>query len=195
MRVKEINLFLFELSEQILKPLNQIGFQILILINLHFLFENLRKNKTLETNNTKNSSYKTTKSFIILISIISVFLDWFIWNNLTRTTLFISILAIYIYYNLNNITIISTFITISKNNYYNNNLTQPTPNIYKSTIPTIPANIIKLNINNTPEPYNINNINNINTKSISEAHKTNKTIIPHITDIKYAEIISNDLYN
>ena len=100
MNLKEYNNLLDETSNFI-KPLNQILYQILILITIYLLFNKLKTNHT--ENHIQNTSLnnKTHKSFIILFVILVVGLDWFIWNNCNQSSLFIAILFIYIVYNFN----------------------------------------------------------------------------------------------
>jgi hypothetical protein len=207
MKVKEFNILLSELSD-IVKPLNQILYEILILISFYFLFTNIKTNQTI-TNSINNSttntaSIKNNKSFIILIAILAVAIDWFIWNNPIQTIFFLSILAIYIYYNLQNITIISTFINLSKDIYNaspiipepENNI-KPTPEI--DTIPEIfrkghsplCKSPLGFHISNPiPQPFDTNSTE---TKEIHEVYKSDKPYVS-ITDTKYAEIMLNDLY-
>jgi hypothetical protein len=193
MKEKEFNTFILELSD-IVKPLNQILYQILILISFYFLFTNIKNNQTLTNNNsiTTSQSINNHKSFIILIAILAITLDWFIWNNTIQTIFFASILAIYIYYNLQNINIISTFINLSKDIYNASPIIpEPTPEPRTDTTPeidTIPE-IFRIS-NPIPQPFDINSIE---TKEIHEVYKTDKPYVS-ITDTKYAEIMLNDLY-
>ena len=55
MNIKEYNNLLSELSE-IIKPLNQLLYEILILIALYFLFNNLKTNNTENPNKYANST-------------------------------------------------------------------------------------------------------------------------------------------
>ena len=195
MNFKEYNNLLDEISNFI-KPLNQILYQILILITIYLLFSKLKTNQT--ENHTRNTSLnnKTHKSFIILFVILVIGLDWFIWNNIVQTTLFISILTVYIYYNFQNLNIISTFMNFTKT------LSDSTPlitdslyhiNEHKehSEITVLPTPEIFINGNNTPLPFDINSME---TKEINEVYKSDKPNMS-ITDTKYAEIMLYDLYN
>jgi hypothetical protein len=200
MKVKEFNIFLLELSE-IVKSLNQILYEIIILISFYFLFTNLKNNQTLAiTNNTTSensilqSTNKTNNSFIILIAILAICVDWFIWNNSNQTFFFTGILAIYIYYNLQNITIISTFINLSKDIYYTRPIfTEPQKSSKQlsntNNIMEIPREF--QNVNGSPIPFDVNSIE---TKEIHEVYKSGNPYVS-ITDTKYAEIMLNDLYN
>ena len=69
-----------------------------LIINTH---KNRNINRNSKNNSKNNSEYinsllniSTHKSFIYLIFIICVILDWFIWNNSIQTSLFISILIL-----------------------------------------------------------------------------------------------------
>jgi hypothetical protein len=195
MNLKEYNNFLSELSD-IVKPLNQILYQILILITLYFLFNNLKYSQTINTNNAKSNNnrnpLKQHKSFIILFIIMAVFIDWFIWNNLIQTTLFISILTIYAYYNFNNLNIISTFVNLTNKLNAAPIITEP-PHQERDASCDIPLEIpeILINTNKAPSPFDINSIE---IREINEVYKSNKPYVS-ITDTKYAEIMLNELYN
>ena len=100
-----------------LEYVNQLLYQILILVIVFIFFENI-------TSHELYLSLKT-KIFLIFMCICFIILDWFIWNNLYGTILFTSILFIYISYNFNKYTIISSFIDLTKNAYIlqqNNNI-------------------------------------------------------------------------
>jgi hypothetical protein len=180
------------------KSLNQILYEILILISFYLLFTNIKNNQTLDINPTSNTSHNPTnyigqhKSFIILCAILVVAVDWFIWNNVIQTTFFIGILAVYIYYNLQNLTIISTFINLSKD-IYNASPIIPEPSASSTTsnntIPELPE--ILRNTNIPPIPFDAA------TNEIREVHEVYKSDKPYvsITDTKYAEIMLNDLYS
>ena len=112
MNNKEYNNFIYECSS-ILKPVNQLLYHILILITLFFLFNKLT-NDNIEKKRNYNSIQRTIHCIILFI-IIVIFIDWFIWNNIINTSFFISILIIYIYYNLQNIKLISIFINTTEN--------------------------------------------------------------------------------
>lgn len=198
MNLKEYNILVEEISNFI-KPLNQILYQILILITLYLLFNNLKYYQTASYSQTTQQNilqnYKIHKSFIILFTVLSVCLDWFIWNNTTQTTLFISILTIYIYYNLKNLSIISTFINFTKELSNLSPITTDSSNNINEhqkqcIIPILPIPDIYTNYNDIPLPFDINSTE---TKEINEVYKIDKPYIS-ITDTKYAEIILNDLY-
>jgi len=195
MNLKEYNKFLSDLSETI-KPLNQILYQILILITLYFLFNNLTYTQTINPTTQKINNnairLKQHKSFIILFIILAVFIDWFMWNNVIQTTLFISILTIYSYYNFNNLNIISTFVNLTSEFNAAPIITEP-PNLQRPASCDIPYELpeILINTNKPPSPFNINSTE---TKEINEVYKSDKPYVS-ITDTKYAEIMLNDLYN
>ena len=89
MNQKEFNLLLSELSNSI-KPINQLLFECLVLIIFYYLFN------TISFINNDISNSKSHISFIYLIAFICIVLDWFIWNNHIQTSLFTSILLVYI---------------------------------------------------------------------------------------------------
>lgn len=96
MNNKEYNQFINDIST-CLSPLNQILYQIFTLITLHILFTKIQTN------------YSIHKSFVILYALLIISLDWFIWNNVVNTGLFICILLIYIKYNQNYFNLVDTF--------------------------------------------------------------------------------------
>jgi hypothetical protein len=195
MNLKEYNNLLEEISNFV-KSLNQILYQILILITLYLLFNKLN---TIYVENQYQNTFqnnKIHKSFIILFAILAIGLDWFIWNNTIPTTLFIGVITVYIYYNFQNLNIISTFINFTKElsdsapiitesiQMHNNNVKCNTP--LSLELPTEFLNAPKI-----PNPFDINSTE---TKEINEVYKSDKPYIS-ITDTKYAEILLNDLYN
>ena len=198
MNLKEYNNLLSELSE-IVKPLNQLLYEILILITLYFLFNKLKTNQTENPSKTNNSDTNSInglrqhKSFIILFIGLAVFVDWFMWNNIIQTTLFISILTIYSYYNFNNLNIISTFVNLTNELNAAPIITEPNIKERKLAECDIPLELpeILINTNKQPVPFDINNTE---TKEINEVYKSDKPYVS-ITDSKYAEIMLNDLYN
>ena len=199
MNNKEYNNFIYECSS-ILEPINQLLYHILILITLYFLFNKIT-NDNIEKNSNSNYMQRTTRC-IILFTIIVIFIDWFIWHNIINTSFFISILIIYIYYNLQNIKLISIFINTTEHLNSINILDTNTSSINKknniSNISKcdIPLNLSKYTKQHTrnmqkqkdPLPYNKENNN-----TIIEVFKTDKPNT-YITDKNYAEIILHNLY-
>ena len=209
MNNKEYNNFIYECSS-ILEPINQLLYHILILITLYFLFNKIT-NDNIEKNSNSNYMQRTTRC-IILFTIIVIFIDWFIWHNIINTSFFISILIIYIYYNLQNIKLISIFINTTENlnktehlnliDILDTNTDTDTTRInkqhnsYKISKCDIPLNLSKYTKQHTinmqkqkdPLPYNKENNN-----TIIEVFKTDKPNT-YITDKNYAEIILHNLY-
>ena len=201
MNNKEYNNFIYECSS-ILEPINQLLYHILILITLYFLFNKIT-NDNIEKNSNSNYMQRTTRC-IILFTIIVIFIDWFIWHNIINTSFFISILIIYIYYNLQNIKLISIFINTTEHLNSINILDTNTSSISinkKNNISNIskcdiPLNLSKYTKQHTrnmqkqkdPLPYNKENNN-----TIIEVFKTDKPNT-YITDKNYAEIILHNLY-
>ncbi len=221
MNNKEYNNFIYECSS-ILKPVNQLLYHILILITLFFVFNKLT-NENIEKKRNYNSMQRTTQC-IILFTIVVIFIDWFIWNNIIKTSFFISILIIYIYYNLQNIKLISIFINTTENlnntEYLNSidildNKTDTLSSIkkqnnnYNISKCDIPLNLSKYTRQHTqntqtqkhqpqqprePLPYNKYNNENKNNNTLIDVYKTDKPNT-YITDKKYAEIILHNLYS
>ena len=209
MNNKEYNNFIYECSS-IIEPINQLLYHILILITLYFLFNKLT-NDNIEKNSNSNYMQRITRC-IILFTIIVIFIDWFIWHNIINTSFFISILIIYIYYNLQNIKLISIFINTTENlnktehlnliDILDTNTDTDTTRInkqhnsYKISKCDIPLNLSKYTKQHTrnmqkqkdPLPYNKENNN-----TIIEVFKTDKPNT-YITDKNYAEIILHNLY-
>ena len=169
MKVSEYNNLVNEIAD-LLKPLNQLLYQILIIIAIYYFYNLNYGNNDLNDWNNK----KTDKSFIILFAFIAVCLDWFIWNNYTQTILFISILTIYIYYNFKNLNIISTFIKLAKdlNEQINTQSNVQTDSqidsqadsqaIAQCDIPLISISNDFINKPKIPLPYDTNNIDTKN---------------------------------
>jgi len=188
MNQKEYNILLNDISNK-LNPLNQLLYQAFILIVFYYLFDCF-------------SNIKSHKSFILLVACISIILDFCMWNNVLQTSLFFSIVILYISYNFHRETINDTF--INNINHINHKLIENNNKLIKNNkidiktkneidkITFIPKNFNSFNDNKTsvPEPYN---------KSLSETQNiisVYKSDIPnsHITDSKYAEIMLNELY-
>ena len=193
MNQKEFNSLLNNIAENV-HPLNQLLYQSVILVVFYYIFDNIK-------------NIKHHKSFIILIAIICIILDIFIWSNITQTTLFIAILIIYITYNINRDTSIDTFINTINNikNSYNDTIQKKwaeeeienrnRDEINKITF--IPNNMYdyKNNSNNSipiPEPFDKSEIeiNKINVEKYQE--DISKV---DITDSQYATLMLNKLYN
>ena len=204
MNQKEFNLLLSELSI-LIKPINQLLFECLVLIIFYYLFNTI-------TFITKNKSdTKTHESFIYLICLICIVLDWFMWNNCNQTALFTAILVVYIIYNINKSKTISTFInTINDSRNINNNNKKNEEVIKKNIleeefekakkqdelnrITFIPKDIDYSNPNNdpnySPNAYEkkLNGINELNT-----AYSSGIPSI-HLTDSQYAELQLENLH-
>lgn len=201
MNNKEYNNFIYECSS-ILEPINQLLYHILILITLYFLFNKIT-NDNIEKNSNSNYMQRTTRC-IILFTIIVIFIDWFIWHNIINTSFFISILIIYIYYNLQNIKLISIFINTTEHLNSINILDTNTSSISinkKNNISNISKCDIPLNLSKYTKQHTINMqkqkdplpYNKENNNTIIEVFKTDKPNT-YITDKNYAEIILHNLY-
>lgn len=166
---KDYILLINNLSNK-LKPINQLLYECLVLIIFYYIFN------TISFVNTNSNIHKP---FIYLIFIICILLDWFIWNNCIQSTLFISILFVYITYNFTLSNTISTFINNVKDSKINNEVNRQNEMKLQSirlqqdieaekdqdeinTITFIPKNFIP---NNNPDPYEkqLDGINEINS--------------------------------
>ena len=185
-------------------PLNQLLYECIILIIFYNIF-----------NTIAFHNISLHKSFISLIALIFIGLDWFIWNNHINTSLFICVLLIYITYNFSKSRNIATFIDFvnnsrdnyvtqtNNNNKINNEITKINNNnkIIKQReqdeierITYIPKNFNtndSKNINKSPEPFN-KNIVGLN--DIYVAYPSKNLPITHIIDSQYAETILNSLF-
>jgi hypothetical protein len=213
MNQKEFNLLLSDLSNTI-KPINQLLYECLILIIFYYLFNTISfidKNTNTNTNTNTNEKFINHISFVYLICFICIILDWFMWNNYIQTTLFTSILIVYIIYNINKTKTISTFInTINDSrdinkmnkqieNYINNNKLEEE---YQKEIQQDKLNRItfipkdidfsnpKNNPNYSPDAYE-KHLNGIN--DLERAYNGIPSI--HITDSKFAEMELSNLHN
>ena len=204
MNQKDFNLLLSNISNSI-HPINQLLFECLVLFIFYYLFNTI----TLKNEIDKNSS---NIKFIYLICLICILLDWFIWNNCIQTSLFISILIVYIIYNLNNSRNISTFINIVNDSRNINNINNQIENEnnnnrleaeYEKTkeqdklnmITFIPKEIDYKNPNNNPN-YKPNPYEKKLT-GIYELNSAYSSGIPslHLTDSEFAVQQLNNLYD
>ena len=169
----------------IIKPFNQLLYQILILITLYFLFNNITNSHLLQLNN-KHIKYYNHKQFIMLYILLIVFIDWFMWLNTTRTILFISIIIIYSYYNFNNIKLITLFINTTNSNtidlekYNSSNSSnsncydeKPIPRPLQSIKNITKHNITNKNIKNVNLDNDNDNNNNNNNNNNSNNNNNN----------------------
>ena len=200
MTQKDFNVLLNNITT-IITPLNQLLYECLILIVLYNLFNEITFNKIY-----------SHKSFISLVAIIFIGIDWFIWSNHIQTSLFACVLLIYITYNFNRSRSISTFIDFvnsCKDNYENENIKNSEIDKINNNnklikqkeqddidrITYIPkhfdVNDHKNNPNKSPEPFN-KNIVGLNDLYV--AYPSENLPSTHITDSRYAETILNSLY-
>ena len=90
MNQKDFNLLINDISN-ILKPLNQLLYECLVLIIFYYIFNTI---------SFLNHNSKIHKPFVYLVFIICICLDWIIWNNCNQSSLFIAILFIYIVFQI-----------------------------------------------------------------------------------------------
>jgi hypothetical protein len=203
MKESEYNSYLTELSYRAFN-INQLLFEILVIISIYIFINRLRiltLPKPLSASISKNS-----KSIIILWSIFAIVLDWFIWNNLSQTLLFICIIVIYINYNINNLEIISSFINLTKE--YNDaaEYNDATDNDTSSSTMTIkqncnqPSQVIPELVSLPYDPKLIKPFgiipfdgNDMNTKELNEVYKAGKPYMT-LTNNAYASKMINQLH-
>ena len=197
MTQKDYIMLVNNVSNDIIKPLNQILFQCLVLIIFYYMFNKI---PYMHSKSLHNKSLHH-KSFIILVAIICIILNWFIWNNYINTILFSSILLIYITYNFALSKQISSFIDIMNdnkdinkrnNNIYNNQIEiEEREKKEIEEITFIPKDI-DLHKNKIPDAFDKKKDNKLN--ELNDAFiQTSKPI--HIVDSKYAEVMLASLYN
>ena len=197
MNTKEFNDLLNNITN-IINPLNQLLYECLVLIILYNIFDIIT---------FRNISLH--KSFIILVTIIFIGLDWFIWNNYIQTSLFLCVALIYITYNFNkskNIATFMDFVNTSRDNYKrqndnkneineinnNNKLIKQKEQKEIDNITYIPKCFDKNdNKNKSPEPFD-KQMSGMNDLYV--AYPSENLPSTHITDSRYAEIVLNNLY-
>lgn len=214
MNQKDFNLLLTNISNE-LKNVNQLLYQCFVLIIIYYFFKNVmyinpnNNHNHVSSNASRNASSnnKLHKSFIYLIFVICVIIDWFIWNNYIQTTLFASILIIYIIYNINTSRQISTFINYINDDKMINDLTlyseyvQHKDQLQQDLIDireqeklnkiTFVPKDINFNKNINPNAYD-KKLDGINDLDMAYNSKTSNQ---RITDSKYSDKELNNLYN
>ena len=179
--------YITELSEY-LKPINHIIYEIVILISLYTL---------LNQNHIRPSKY--TKSFVILVCIFAVLLDWFIWVDYTRTILFASILCIYVYYNFTNMKNISNFMNMldETSSNYSNIIINPDDATLKAKedeeirkLTLIPSDI-RNNIT-PPQPFDKQELS---TNDYNDAYNFDRKTYKTLTDNQYAQNMLTKLHD
>lgn len=171
-----------------LKPVNHIIYEIVILISLYTL---------LTQNYIRPNKY--TKSFVILVCIFAVLLDWFIWFDCTRTILFAAILCIYVYYNFKNMINISNFMNMldESSSNYSNIIINPDDAILKAKedeeirkLTLIPSDIR----NNTSQPVPFDKTE-LSTNDYNDAYNFDRKTYKTLTDNEYAHSMLDKLHN
>ena len=216
---KDFNLLLTNISNE-LKNINQLLYQCFVLIIIYYFFKNVmyinpnnnHNNHNNHNHNNHNNNHASRnnnlhKSFIYLIFVICVIIDWFMWNNYVQTTLFASILIIYIIYNINTSRQISTFINYVNDNKMINDLTLYSEYVEskdqlqqelidireqdKLNMITFVPKDINFNKNKNPDAYE-KKLDGINDLDMAYDSKTSNQ---RTTDSKYSDKELNNLYN
>ena len=179
--------YITELSEY-LKPVNHIIYEIVILISLYTL---------LNQNYIRLTKY--TKSFVLLVCIFAVMLDWFIWFDCTRTILFAAILCIYVYYNFRNMRNIANFMNMldETSSNYSNIIINPDDATLKAKedeeirkLTLIPSDI-RNNIT-PPQPFDKNELS---INDYNDAYNFDRKTYKTLTDNEYAQSMLNKLHD
>ena len=192
MNQKELKVYIDEIAIK-LNPINQLLYEILILIVFYYVFNTLQ-------------NIKKHKGFLYLVTLICILLDFYIWSNTIQTSLFIAILFIYITYNINKSTTMDTFINTmeyinTKKNDIENDIENSIIQQWKleeqekqnqneiDKITFIPKEFSQ-NTSTEPEPYDKEQ------SDINEIKLAYKSDTPNIrvTDTHYAKIMLNELY-
>jgi hypothetical protein len=166
---------------------NQLLYEILVIITLYIFLDRIQTNLYLSHNAT---------SVIIIFTILALGVDWFIWSNPIQTFLFGAILLIYIRYNMSNMQIISSFIDMT-GEYANVALFQPPSEstTIKCNTPRIPEMVDLPYDTADVKPYGIMayDRNDSSISSIQDSYKSDQPLAT-ITDSNYARIMLNELY-
>ena len=197
MNQKEFNNVISNISD-FAGSYTQVLYQIIILLVIYNLF-----------NNISFKSVGKHKPFILLVAIIVLGIDWFIWHNEKQTFLFGAVLFIYISYNFYLKTNMENYINIIEDckKVYNHNkkmydyrkgLLAKLHNDDEKAIKDLTYepecftnNTSKaLTFVENPEPY----FKSGGLNDLGIAYKQTGTI-PPITDSKYAEVVLNALYD
>lgn len=172
-----------------LKPVNHILYEIIIFISLYFVLNTLNKRSSYQTLLTKN-----TKSFMILICLFAVLLDWLIWNDCTKSVLFAAVLCIYVYYNFTNIKNIANFMNILDASYISSDDTTDIEmkNIENARIRelTLVPNEIK-NYIAPPQPFDKQELS---INDYNDAYNFDEKTYKRLIDNEYAQTILNKLH-
>lgn len=191
MKEQDYNNLIFTISNYI-APLNQLLYEILVIITLYIFLEKIQLNLSLSNNAT---------SVIIIFTILALGLDWYVWNNPTQTLVFGAILLIYIRYNFSNFQLISSFVNLTGEyaDAAKAELYQPPSEstTRECNTPRIPE-MVDLPYDTTEVKPGANGImafdkSEASISSIYDAYKSEQPPAT-ITDSKYAQIMLDELY-
>jgi hypothetical protein len=169
-----------------LAPINQLLYEILVIITLYIFIRRIPTNGEYMSRNSL--------SVIIIFAILAMGIDWLIWCNPTQTILFGAILMIYIRYNMNSLQLISGFINMTGEYAEQYQLSRDT--ITKECdAPRIPEMVDLPYDTMVIKPYGIMAYDKT-TASTNEIHNAYQQGQPPatITDSNYARIMLNELY-
>lgn len=193
MKEQEFNNLITQVSNS-LAPINQLLFEILIIISIYIYLERIQSNTSSLSFLSDNSV-----SVIIIFTILALGVDFYIWNNPIQTMLFGAILVIYIRYNMSNMRLISSFVNITGEHANAAEIA-----LYKADYmmnaecqkPRIPE-MIDLPYNTTDiKPFGIMAYDKTEASisAIHDAYKSDSQPLATITDSNYARLMLNELY-
>lgn len=193
MKELEFNNLIIQVSNS-LEPINQLLFEILVIISIYIYIERIQSN-------TSSLLFLSdiNISVIIIFTILALGVDFYIWNNSFQTILFGAIVGIYIRYKINNMQLISSFINMTRDQADAAEIVfSKADKDMKAECqkPRIPEMIDLPYDRNDIKPYGImaydKTEKSINT--INDAYKSNSLPPITITDSNYARIMLNELY-
>ena len=179
-----------------LNPVNHMIYEIIIIISI---FTFIKKFEIENDNENYVTSLKHAKSFIILVCIFAVLLDWLIWFDFTGTIIFACILCIYVYYNFTNMNNIAKFMNmldVTSSNY-SDILINPDDAALKAKedeeirkLTLIPSEIR----NNTSQPVPFDK-QEISINDYNDAYNFDRKTYKTLTDNEYAQTMLNKLHD
>lgn len=195
MKEQEFNNLITQVSNS-LAPINQLLFEILVIISIYIYLERIQSNTSSLSFLSDNSN---SFSVIIIFTILALGVDFYIWNNPVQTILFGAILFIYIRYKMSNMQLISSFVNMTGEHANAAALALSSADELmriECQKPRIPE-MIDLPYNTTDiKPFGIMAYDKTekSINSINDAYKSDSQPPATITDSNYARVMLNELY-
>jgi hypothetical protein len=186
MKEQEFNNLITTFSKS-LEPINQLIYEILMLIIIYIYLERIQSRSLYFSN--------TSLLVIIIFTILAFGLEWYIWCNPMQTFLFSAILVIYIRYKMSNMQLISSFVNMT-GAYADAAILEPEQSTDScQQTPRVPEMVDLPYDTKEVKPYGIlaydKKATSIN--EIQDVYKSNQPPAT-ITDSNYARIMLNELY-